>query len=74
MPVKAGRGGAAPRVTSQAARPSGPSASFRQGIDAGHLLCMLGDEEDETADGEEIWFVNALGPQVFHRHPSHPCA
>ena len=24
---------------------------------------MPGDEDDETADGEDIWFVNALGPQ-----------
>ena len=24
---------------------------------------MYGDEDDETADGESIWFVNALGPQ-----------
>jgi hypothetical protein len=24
---------------------------------------MPGDEEDETAHGEDIWFVNALGPK-----------
>ena len=24
---------------------------------------MPGDEDDETADGEDIWFANALGPQ-----------
>ena len=24
---------------------------------------MPGDEDDETADGESIWYVNALGPQ-----------
>ena len=27
------------------------------------LLCMLGDSDDETADGESIWYANALGPQ-----------
>ena len=61
-PARAG-GGAAPRATQQAARRSGPSAEFRQGIAKGSLLCMPGDEDDETADGETIWFVNALGPQ-----------
>ena len=44
-------------------RRSGPSPAFRAGIDKGSLLCMYGDEDDETADGESIWFVNALGPQ-----------
>jgi hypothetical protein len=44
-------------------RRSGPSTEFRQGIEKGSLLCMPGDEDDETADGESIWFVNALGPQ-----------
>ena len=24
---------------------------------------MPGDSDDETADGEDIWFVNALGKQ-----------
>ena len=24
---------------------------------------MYGDEDDETADGESVWFVNALGRQ-----------
>ena len=63
MPVRpGGAGGSAQRVTRQAAR-SGPSAAFRQGIGDGSLLCMPGDEEDEAADGEDIWYVNALGPQ-----------
>ena len=56
-------GGAAPRATQQAARRSGPSAEFRQSISNSSLLCLPGDEDDETADGETIWFVNALGPQ-----------
>ena len=51
------------RAAPQAARSSGPSLAFRQGIDKGSLLCMPGDEDDETADGESIWYVNALGPQ-----------
>ena len=62
MPVKPSRGGAVPRVT-QAARRSGPSPAFRQSIDKDALLCMPGDEDDETADDEDIWYVNALGPQ-----------
>jgi hypothetical protein len=62
LPATAPRTGAAPRVTPQARR-AGPSAAFREGIEKGSLLCMPGDEEDETADGEDIWFVNALGPQ-----------
>ena len=48
---------------SAATRPSGPPTSFREGIDMSSLLCMPGDEDDETADGESIWFVNALGVQ-----------
>ena len=63
MPVRpGGAGGGAQRVTRQAAW-IGPSPAFRQGISNGSLLCMPGDEEDETADGEDIWYVNALGPQ-----------
>ena len=58
-----GRGGATQRTTRQAARRSGPSAGFRVSIAAGTLLCLPGDSDDETADGEDIWFVNALGPQ-----------
>ena len=64
VPVNPTRSGAAPRVTQPTARPSGPSTAFRQGIGASSLLCMPGDEEDETADGESIWYANALGPQV----------
>ena len=26
-------------------------------------LAAPGDSDDETADGESIWYVNALGPQ-----------
>jgi len=62
--VTPARSSAAPRVAPQASRPRGPSAEFRQGINHGSLLCMPGDEDDETADGESIWFVNALGPQA----------
>jgi hypothetical protein len=61
-PARAG-GAAAQRVTRQAPRRSGPSAAFREGIDDGSLLCMPGDSDDEAADGEAIWYVNALGPQ-----------
>ena len=50
------------RVTRQAAaRRSGPSTSYRNSIDEDTLLSMPGDEDDETADGEDIWFANALG-------------
>lgn len=63
QPASAARSGTAPRVA-PAAKRSGPSQEFRQGIEQGSLLCMPGDEEDETADGESIWFVNALGPQA----------
>ena len=73
VPVKPSGSGAAPRVTTQAARQSGPSAAFRESIKKGSLLCMPGDEDDETADGEDIWYANALGPQVIHRrHPPPP--
>ena len=55
-------GGAVRRVTRQAAaRRSGPSTSYRNSIDEDTLLSMPGDEDDETADGEDIWFANALG-------------
>jgi hypothetical protein len=58
-PTQAGGSGAP-----QQPRRSGPSDSFRQSIGIStHLLSMPGDEDDETADGESIWFVNALGPQ-----------
>ena len=62
--VKPAGGGAAARVAPQAPRRSGPSPAFRQGIKHSSLLCLPGDEDDETADGESIWFVNALGPQA----------
>jgi hypothetical protein len=62
-PARAGGGGAAQRVTRQAARRSGPSPAFRKSIDDSSLLCMPGDEDDEAADGEDVWFVNARGPQ-----------
>ena len=26
-------------------------------------MCVLGDSDDETADGEKVWYANALGPQ-----------
>ena len=59
-----GGGGAARRTTKQPAKTqSGPSKSFRESIDDGSLCCMPGDSDDETADGESIWYVNALGPQ-----------
>ena len=61
--AKPARSSAAQQATRQAARPSGPSTAFRQGIKGGSLLCMPGDEDDETADGEDIWYVNARGPQ-----------
>ena len=65
LPVKPARagGGAAQRVTQQAPRQSGPSAAFRASIDKSSLLCMPGDSDDEEADGESVWYVNALGPQ-----------
>ena len=60
-PTQAAGGSGAPQ---QLPRRSGPSDSFRQSIGIStHLLSMPGDEDDETADGESIWFVNALGPQ-----------
>ena len=62
--VTPARTGNARRVAPQAARRSGPPLAFRQGIKQGSLLCMPGDEDDETADGLSIWFVNALGPQA----------
>ena len=63
-PAGGGGGGAARRATKQPAKTqSGPSKSFRDGIDDGSLCCMPGDSDDETADGESIWYVNALGPQ-----------
>lgn len=61
MPARPARGGAAQRVTRQAVRTTGPSAAFRNDIGKDSLCCMPGDEEDETADGESVWFVNALG-------------
>ena len=61
--VEPAGGGAAARVAPQAPRRSGPSQSFREGIAKDALLCMPGDEDDEAADGESIWYVNALGPQ-----------
>ena len=65
LPVKPARagGGAAQRVTQHAPRRSGPSAAFRASIDKSSLLCMPGDSDDEEADGESVWYVNALGPQ-----------
>ena len=69
-------GGGAPRPTQPAARPSGPSPAFRAGIGTTHnLLCMLGDEDDETADGEDIWFVIAKGPQEKNKETKQcgPC-
>ena len=60
-PAAAG-GGGAPRVTRQAPKRSGaPSKEYRESIDEGSLCCLLGDSDDETADGESIWYVNALG-------------
>ena len=44
-------------------RSSGASASFRSSIGANSLLQFPGAEDDETADGETIWYANALGPQ-----------
>ena len=70
VPVKPTHGGAAPRLTTQAATRSGPSTAFRESIEKDSLLCMLGDEEDETADGESVWYVNALGPQESDHPPS----
>ena len=72
LPAKRGGGAAAPRAAPKVARPSGPSASFRQSIVDGSLLCMPGDEEDETADGESIWYANALGPQAQSAHNQPP--
>jgi len=62
--AKPAQAGGATRVTRQAARRGGPSATYRDSIDENSLICMPGDEEDETADGESIWYANALGPQV----------
>ena len=41
----------------------GQGAAGRQSIADGTLVCMPGDEDDETADGESIWFAITLGPQ-----------
>ena len=62
--VMPARSGVARRVIPQATRRSGPSTSFREGIEEGSLLCMPGYEDDEAADDENIWFVIALGPQA----------
>ena len=62
LPAKPAQAGGAARVTRQAARRSGPSPQLRQSIKNGSLLCLPGDEDDETADGEDVWFANALGP------------
>ena len=40
---------AAPRVTTRQAARSGPSPAYRKTIGKRSLLCMLGDEDDETA-------------------------
>ena len=73
--VRPAGGGATARAAPQAARRSGPSPAFRAGIDKGSLLCMYGDEDDETADGESVWFVNALGRQEknIETKPCGPC-
>ena len=68
LPAKPAQAGGAARMTRQAARRSGPSPQFRQSIKNGSLLCLPGDEDDETADGEDIWFANALGPAEQNKH------
>ena len=70
-----GGGGGAQRATRQAKKPSGPSAAFRQGIDASSLLCMPGDSDDETADGESIWWRAACKRHTHaHAHARAACA
>ena len=59
-PAKPARGGGAAAAQPRTRR-TGPSAAFRQSIDMRSLLCMPGDEDDETADGESVWYANALG-------------
>ena len=73
MPARSGA--AARSAAPQAPRRSGPSPAFRAGIKLGSLLCMYGDEDDETADGESVWFVNALGRQEknIETKPCGPC-
>lgn len=48
---------------------------YRNSIKEGSLLCALGDSDDETADGESIWYANALGPQEKNEttFPCGPC-
>ena len=60
--AKPAQAGGDTRVTRQAPRRGGPSAAYRDSIDENSLLTMPGDEDDETADGETIWFARATGP------------
>ena len=55
-------------MTRQAPRRGGPSAAYRDSIDENSLLTMPGDEDDETADGETIWFARATGPAEQNEH------
>ena len=66
--AKPAQAGGATRVTRQAARRGGPSATYRDSIDENSLLTMPGDEDDETADGETIWFARATGPAEQNEH------
>ena len=68
LPVKPARAGGNAAQTRQAPRRSGPSPAFRAGIAKSSLLCMPGDSDDETADGESVWYANALGPQEKNMH------
>ena len=60
IPAGGGGSGAAQGGTQQKSGLS--STAFRQSIDENSVLCMPGAEDDETADGETTWFVNARGP------------
>ena len=77
MPTKPARGGAVAPQARTATRRTGPSPAFRQSIKYSSLLCMPGDEDDETADGECIWYANALGVRSWPFGPkftAHLCA
>ena len=63
VPAKPARAGGGAAAVTRKAKRSGASASFRSSIGANSLLQFPGAEDDETADGETIWYANALGPQ-----------
>ena len=71
--MRPARAGGNAAQTQQAPRRSGPSPAFRASIKKRTLLCMPGDSDDEAADGESVWYANALGPQEKNTE-TRPCA